>query len=57
VQVNGKLRARVTIAADATEEDLRSAALAEANVARHLQDVTVAKIIVVPPRLVNIVTR
>jgi leucyl-tRNA synthetase len=57
VQVNGKLRARITAAANATQDELRTAALAEANVARHLEGVTVVKIIVVPPKLVNIVTR
>jgi leucyl-tRNA synthetase len=57
VQVNGKLRARITIAAGATEEQLRSAALAEPNVRRHLETAVIEWIKVVPPKLVNIVTR
>jgi leucyl-tRNA synthetase len=55
VQVNGKVRGKVTVAADADDEVTRQAALADANVARFLEDKTVRKVVVVPGRLVNIV--
>jgi leucyl-tRNA synthetase len=54
VQVNGKLRGRVTIAADATEESIKAAALADEHVQKFV-DKPVRKIIVVPGKLVNIV--
>ncbi len=55
VQVNGKVRGRVTVPADASEEDLRAAALAEPNVAKHLEGKTVRKVVVAQGRLVSIV--
>jgi len=55
VQVKGKLRGRITIARDASEEAIRAAALAEENVARFVADSPVRKVIIVPGRLVNIV--
>ncbi len=55
VQVNGKLRGRVTVAADAPREAIEAAALAEPNVRRFLEGQRVRKVIVVPGRLVNIV--
>ncbi len=55
VQINGKLRARVAIAPDADRATAEEAALADANVQRHLEGVTVRKVIVVPGKLINIV--
>ncbi len=55
IQVNGKLRGNITIATDANEEAIKTAALGEANVKQHLQDKAVKKIIVVGKKLVNIV--
>jgi leucyl-tRNA synthetase len=55
VQVKGKLRGRIRVAADAPEELIREAALAEENVARFVGDSPVRKVIIVPGRLVNIV--
>ncbi len=55
VQVNGKVRGKVTVAADAGEEILKAAALAEENVMRFTENKTVRKVIVVPGRLVNVV--
>ncbi len=55
VQVNGKVRGKVTVPAGADEEALRQAALAEPNVARTLEGQTVRKVIVIPGRLVNVV--
>ncbi len=54
VQVNGKLRGRVTVPADADEAAIREAALGEPAVQRHLDGKTVRKVIVIPGRLVNI---
>ena len=55
VQVQGKLRGRITVARDLPEDEIRAAALAEENVARFVADRAVRKVIVVPGRLVNIV--
>ena len=55
VQVNGKLRAKLTLAADMAKEDVEVAALAEPKIAALLGDKTPAKVIYVPGRLVNIV--
>jgi leucyl-tRNA synthetase len=55
VQVNGKLRGRVTVAADADEESIRRAALAEEKVAAAVAGKDVRKVIVVKGRLVSIV--
>jgi leucyl-tRNA synthetase len=57
VQVMGKVRGRVTVAAGAAREDIEAAALAEPNVAAHVEGKTVAKIIVVPGKMVNIVAK
>jgi leucyl-tRNA synthetase len=55
VQVNGKLRGRIAVAADADRERVAELALADQNVQRFVADKTVKKTIVVPGRLVNIV--
>ncbi len=55
VQVNGKLRGRVSVAADAAREAVIASALADANVRRFVADKAIRKTIVVPGRLVNIV--
>jgi len=55
VQVNGKLRDRVEVAADAPEERIREAALAADNVRRHTDGRSIRKVIVVPGKLVNVV--
>jgi len=55
VQVNGKLRATITVARDAAEETLRDAALAEPKVRRAIADKAVRKLIVVRNRIVNVV--
>jgi leucyl-tRNA synthetase len=55
VQVNGKLRGRISIAADADNEEIGKQALADPNVQRFVADKEVRKTIVVPGRLVNIV--
>ena len=55
VQVNGKLRGKVVVAADATKEAIEEAALAEENVVKHMEGKTVRKVIVIPGKLVNVV--
>ena len=55
VQVNGKVRDRVTVAADASQESIVSAALALPNVLAHTAGKTVKKVVVVPGKLVSIV--
>jgi leucyl-tRNA synthetase len=57
VQVNGKLRSRVTVSPDISEADLRAAALADEKVRSYLDGHEVVKVIVVPRRLVNVVIR
>ncbi|GKX54209.1 leucine--tRNA ligase [Leminorella grimontii] len=55
VQVNGKVRARITVAADISEEDVKAAAIADPLVAKHLNGVTIRKAIYVPGKLLNLV--
>jgi leucyl-tRNA synthetase len=55
VQVNGKLRARLDLPRDESEEATIEAARAEANVAAHLEGKSVRKVVFVPNRLVNLV--
>ena len=55
VQVNGKLRSRIAIAAKASEADARAAALADENVIRWVEDKPVRKFIYVPGKLINVV--
>ena len=55
VQVNGKVRSRIQVAAAATKEELESSALTDSKIADLIEALTVRKVIVVPGRLVNIV--
>ncbi|MGW4828490.1 leucine--tRNA ligase [Amycolatopsis japonica] len=55
IQVNGKVRSRVTVPADAGKDAVQAAALADEKVAALVGDGTPRKVIVVPGRLVNIV--
>ncbi|MGJ8669884.1 MAG: leucine--tRNA ligase [Oceanococcus sp.] len=55
VQVNGKLRGRLQVPADASKEDILAAAKVDENVVRHLQDKTLRKEIYVPGKLINLV--
>jgi leucyl-tRNA synthetase len=57
VQVNGKLRGRIVVPADASEEEMRTRALAEEKVQAFIAGKQVAKVIIVPAKLVNIVVR
>jgi leucyl-tRNA synthetase len=57
VQVNGKLRARITATPDTPEEELRAAALSDEKVRSFTTGREVVKVIVVPQRLVNVVVK
>lgn len=57
LQVNGKVRGRLTVPTEATKEELEKIAMADANVQAHIGDATVRKVICVPGRLVNIVAK
>ena len=55
VQVNGKLRAKITVAKDEDQEKVKEIALAEENVKKFTEGKDIKKIIVVPNKIVNIV--
>jgi leucyl-tRNA synthetase len=57
VQVNGKVRDRVEVSSDASQEDLITLARAQPNVQAHIDGKDVVKEIVVPGKLVNVVVR
>lgn len=55
IQVNGKVRSRITVAADASREDVQAVALADEKIVALLDGKDPKKVIVVPGRMVNIV--
>ncbi|WP_419147334.1 leucine--tRNA ligase [Pseudoalteromonas 'SMAR'] len=55
VQVNSKLRAKITVAADASQEQVEAIAFSEENVTKFTDDKTIRKIIYVPGKLLNVV--
>ena len=57
VQVNGKLRARLTCRSGADEDSVKAAALADSSVRRHIEDREVEKVIHVPDKILNIVVK
>jgi leucyl-tRNA synthetase len=57
VQVNGKVRDRLEVSPEITEDELRDLALATQGVARSVAGLQVQRVIVRPPKLVNIVAR
>ncbi|HYX43006.1 MAG TPA: class I tRNA ligase family protein, partial [Pyrinomonadaceae bacterium] len=57
VQVNGKLRSRVFTSAEASDDDLRRAALADEKVIAATSGKDVVKVIVIPRKLVNVVVK
>ncbi len=57
VQVNGKLRAEIEVSADANEDDIKSQALAQDNVAKFVGDSEPLKVIYVSKKLVNVVVK
>ncbi|HEY0757536.1 MAG TPA: leucine--tRNA ligase [Ktedonobacteraceae bacterium] len=57
VQVNGKVRERIEVAAEISEQEVRMLALGNEHVASFIGDATVQKVIYIPGKLVNIVVR
>ena len=57
VQINGKVKARIDVATDATKDDLEAAALADERVADLVADKNVVKVIAIPGRMVNLVVK
>jgi leucyl-tRNA synthetase len=57
VQVNGKVRARVTAPADASEDEMRELALADASIRNHTTGKTIVKVVVAKGPLVSVVVR
>ncbi|HJC03507.1 MAG TPA: leucine--tRNA ligase [Candidatus Ligilactobacillus avistercoris] len=55
VQVNGKLRAKLTVSKNITKDELEKQALADEKVQHHLEGKTIRKVIVIPGKLVNVV--
>ncbi|MFO7832093.1 MAG: leucine--tRNA ligase [Desulfuromonadaceae bacterium] len=55
VQINGKVRARITVSASASNAEVEEQALADEHVKRFTADKTIRKVIVVPGKLVNVV--
>lgn len=57
VQVNGKVRARITVPAAMAEEEIKQLALADGNVAKFLDGLTLNKVIYVPGKLLSFVAK
>ncbi|HDR1435384.1 TPA: leucine--tRNA ligase [Pasteurella multocida] len=57
VQVNGKVRAKVTVPAEMSEDDIKQVALADSNVAKHLEGLNIVKTIYVPGKLFSFVAK
>jgi leucyl-tRNA synthetase len=57
VQVNGKVRDRIEVPAGIGSEELQERAMASEKVRGHVEGKTIQKVIVVPPKLVNVVVR
>ncbi len=57
VQVNGKVRGKIEVAADASQDVIEKIALADKNVKKFTDGKNVVKVIVVPGRLVNVVVK
>ena len=55
IQINGKLRSKLTVPVDAPQADIQALALADEHIRQFIGDNTVKKVIVVPKKLVNIV--
>ncbi|ARF49294.1 leucine--tRNA ligase [Pantoea stewartii] len=55
VQVNGKVRGKITVAAEATQEQVQARAAEEPLVAKYLDGVSIRKVIYVPGKLLNLV--
>ena len=57
VQINGKVRSRITVAADASQEQIIEVALADEKIAPQIEGKNLVKQIVIPGRMVNLVVK
>ena len=57
MQINGKLRGRITVPADASQELLRERALADAKIKTAIAGREIVRVIIVPGKLVNVVVQ
>ncbi|OBX11811.1 leucine--tRNA ligase [Gallibacterium genomosp. 3] len=57
VQVNGKVRGKVTVPASASEDEIKAAAMADENVQKHLEGLNIIKVIYVPGKLLSFVAK
>jgi leucyl-tRNA synthetase len=55
VQINGRVRARLLVSCSAGREELEQAALSDPKIRKHLENLVIRKVILVPNKLVNIV--
>jgi len=55
VQINGKIRGRLTVPANSTEDEVKQAALKDPKVQKYLEGSSIRKMIIIPKKLVNIV--
>jgi leucyl-tRNA synthetase len=55
IQVNGKLRSKLSVPAGADQEEIKALALQDSNVQRHIQGKEIKKVVVIPEKLVNVV--
>jgi leucyl-tRNA synthetase len=57
IQVNGKVRDKITVPTDASEEDIKSRSLGTSKIQEFIGEKEIRKVIVVPKKLVNIVVK
>jgi leucyl-tRNA synthetase len=55
IQINGRVRGRITVPVDAGKTEIEKAALADPRVKKYLEGSSIRKVIVVPKKLINIV--
>jgi leucyl-tRNA synthetase len=55
IQINGKVRGRITVSAEADKIEMERAALSDSNVKKHLEGHSIRKMIVIPQKMINIV--
>ena len=57
IQLNGKVRQRITVSASASQEDIKILALNDSKIKKQIKGQEIKKVIVVPGKLVNIVVK
>ncbi len=57
MQINGKMRGKLELPANIDNAEAEKFALADANVSKHLDGLTIIKVIIVPQKLINIVAK